>query len=156
MKNQLQNQGKRLRIAALLQKGEDSRNDSLKNGLGNDGKLEDDLSKSIIYQLEIKKIYLDPDLTLVKFSSIVGTNTTYLSNTVNRRFGMNLKSLINHYRVNHAKRLMRDWDSTSDLGELIRASGFSSRSIFYSSFRKVVGMTPTRYRSRLERKTNED
>ena len=86
---------------------------------------------------------------------LFGTNTTYLSNTVNRRFGVNLKTLVNRYRVNHAKRLMEVWDSAFDIGELIRASGFSSRSIFYSAFRREVGMTPTRYWSRLERKTNE-
>lgn len=155
MKNQLQNQEKKLGIASLLQKGEDSKGDFLKEELEYDGKQDGDISKSIIYQLEVKKIYLDPDLTLVKFSSIVGTNTTYLSNTVNRRFGVNLKTLVNRYRVNHAKRLMEVWDSALDIGELIRASGFSSRSIFYSAFRREVGMTPTRYRSRLERKTNE-
>ena len=86
---------------------------------------------------------------------LFGTNTTYLSNTVNRRFGMNLKALVNRYRVGHAKRLIKELGSLTDIGELIRRCGFSSRSIFYSAFRREVGMTPTRYWSRLERKTNE-
>ena len=79
---------------------------------------------------------------------IVGTNTTYLSNTVNRCFGVNLKTLVNRYRVDHAKRLIQELGSLSDIEEVIRASGFSSRSIFYSSFRREVGMTPTRYLAR--------
>ena len=118
-------------------------------------KVEDDIYNSIVYQLEVKKIYLDPELSLVKFSSIVGTNTTYLSNTVNRRFGVNLKTLVNRFRVGHAKGLMKEFGVHTDLGELIRLCGFSSRSIFYAAFRREVGMTPTRYLAKLVWDTNE-
>ena len=113
-------------------------------------KVEDDIYNSIVYQLEVKKIYLDPELSLVKFSSIVGTNTTYLSNTVNRRFGVNLKGLINRYRVEHAKGLIRESGEQTDMGEVIRRCGFSSRSIFYSAFRRETGISPMKYRTRTE------
>ena len=61
------------------------------------------LYEKIRWYLDYQKIYLDRELSLVKFSSIVGTNTTYLSNTVNEMFGCNLKTLINWYRVQYAK-----------------------------------------------------
>lgn len=38
--------------------------------------MEDKLHDSVLYQLEVKKVYLLPDLSLTKLSQIVGTNTT--------------------------------------------------------------------------------
>ena len=52
-------------------------------------KVDFEIYKSILYNLEIRKVYLDSKLSLEKFSSIVGTNTTYLSNAVNNYFGCN-------------------------------------------------------------------
>ena len=49
-------------------------------------KVDFEIYKSILYNLEIRKVYLDSKLSLEKFSSIVGTNTTYLSNAVNNYF----------------------------------------------------------------------
>lgn len=150
MKNQLQEQGKSLQNRPLLQKGGDSRGKTLGKEDGIGKKLEDDIYRNIIFQLEVKKVYLDSKLTLTKFSSIVGTNTTYLSNTVNRRFGVNLKGLINRYRVEHAKGLIRESGEQTDMGEVIRRCGFSSRSIFYSAFRRETGISPMKYRTRTE------
>ena len=138
MKNQLQEQGKSLQNRPLLQKGGDSRGKTLGKEDGIGKKLEDDIYRNIIFQLEVKKVYLDSKLTLTKFSSIVGTNTTYLSNTVNRRFGVNLKGLI------------RESGEQTDMGEVIRRCGFSSRSIFYSAFRRETGISPMKYRTRTE------
>ncbi|MEQ3385377.1 helix-turn-helix domain-containing protein, partial [Phocaeicola dorei] len=69
-------------------------------------KVDFEIYKSILYNLEIRKVYLDSKLSLEKFSSIVGTNTTYLSNAVNNYFGCNFKRLINSYRVARAKELL--------------------------------------------------
>ncbi len=82
-------------------------------------------------------------LSLEKFSSIVGTNTTYLSNAVNNYFGCNFKRLINSYRVVRAKELLDGKDCP--VNELFSRCGFASKSVFYVAFRKVVGMTPLQY-----------
>lgn len=37
--------------------------------------LEDRLYDSVLYQLEVKKVFLSPDLSLIRFSKIVGTYT---------------------------------------------------------------------------------
>jgi len=36
-------------------------------------KVDYEIYKSIVYNLEVRKVFLDPKLSLVKFSSIVGT-----------------------------------------------------------------------------------
>ena len=99
--------------------------------------------KAFCITLEIRKVYLDSKLSLEKFSSIVGTNTTYLSNAVNNYFGCNFKRLINSYRVARAKELLDGKDCP--VSELFSRCGFASKSVFYVAFRKVVGMTPLQY-----------
>ena len=106
-------------------------------------KVDFEIYKSILYNLEIRKVYLDSKLSLEKFSSIVGTNTTYLSNAVNNYFGCNFKRLINSYRVVRAKELLDGKDCP--VSELFSRCGFTSKSVFYVAFRKVVGMTPLQY-----------
>ena len=39
-------------------------------------KVDYEIYKSIVYNLEVRKVFLDPKLSLVKFSSIVGTVAT--------------------------------------------------------------------------------
>ncbi len=106
-------------------------------------KCDRDLYTSILYNLEIRNVYLDPTITLVKFSHIVGTNTTYLSNVINRYFKCNLKQLINKYRIEYAKYLL-DYEHIP-ISRLPKRCGFSSRSVFYASFKKVIGVTPLQY-----------
>src|SRR5699024_1118562 len=63
--------------------------------------------KNLLYQLEIKKLFLYSELSLKKLSAMIDTNQTYLSNVVNRYFECNLKGLLNRYRVEYAKELLR-------------------------------------------------
>ena len=86
-------------------------------------KVDFEIYKSILYNLEIRKVYLDSKLSLEKFSSIVGTNTTYLSNAVNNYFGCNFKRLINSYRVVRAKELLDGKDCP--VNELFSRCGFA-------------------------------
>ena len=70
------------------------------------------LKQSIIYEkvcesLERDRVYLQPALSLSGLSVIVGTNTTYLSNTINSCFGRNFRTLINDFRIGFPHRLRR-------------------------------------------------
>lgn len=99
--------------------------------------------KGILYQLEVRQVFLDPSLSLRKLSSLVETNQTYVSRVVNRCFGCNLKELLNTYRVEYAKELLRS--GCCSLVELPLRSGFGSKSPFYLAFLRRTGMTPMRY-----------
>ena len=99
--------------------------------------------KNLLYQLEIKKVFLDSELSLKKLSAMIDTNQTYLSNVVNRYFECNLKGLLNRYRVEYAKELLRSGKCLPE--ELSQRCGFLSRSAFYAAFKKVTGVSPQRY-----------
>lgn len=102
--------------------------------------------KNQLYQLEIKKVFLDSELSLKKLSAMIDTNQTYLSNVVNRYFECNLKGLLNRYRVEYAKELLRA--GCSILENLPKKCGFASKSPFYTAFKKITGMTPIQYMTR--------
>ena len=106
--------------------------------------------KAILYQLEIRQIFLDTSLSLKKLSDLLETNQTYLSNVVNKYFGCNLKELVNGYRVEYAKELLSF--GRCALNDLPRSCGFASKSAFYSAFSKVAGVSPLSYQSRERRK----
>ena len=106
-------------------------------------KVDYEIYKSIVYNLEVRKVFLDPKLSLVKFSSIVGTNITYLSNVVNHYFKCNFKHLLNKYRIRYAKQLISN--EVYSPNELYKPCGFSSRSAFYAAFKKIMRVSPLYY-----------
>ena len=106
--------------------------------------------KGILYQLEIRQVFLDTSLSLKKLSELLETNQTYLSNVVNKYFGCNLKELVNSYRVEYAKELLDSGRCT--LNDLPCSCGFASKSAFYSAFSRIVGISPLSYQSRERRK----
>ena len=101
--------------------------------------------KYVLYHLEIKQAFLDSRLSLKKFSQLINTNQTYLSNVVNKYFGCNLKELLNTYRIEYAKELLRA--KRCPFEELPERCGFTSKSTFYASFKKITGKSPSRYLS---------
>ena len=115
----------------------------------NGRKIDRDIYKCILYQLEIRQAFLDADLSLKKLSAMIETNQTYLSNVVNKYFGCNLKELVNTYRVEYAKELLRS--GRYPMNELPCRCGFASKSAFYAAFGKIAGITPLQYLASVRR-----
>lgn len=108
-----------------------------------------EIYKNLLYQLEIKQVFLDPKLSLKKLSVMIETNQTYLSNVVNRYFGCNLKRLVNSYRIMYAIELLHA--GSCSLVEIPSKCGFASKSPFYVVFKKTMGVPPIQYVTRLKR-----
>lgn len=109
-------------------------------------KLLKSIYEEVLFTLESKKAYLDPNLSLIKFSSMIGTNTTYLSKAINKYFNCNFKTLINKYRVEYSKILLTDNNCTSSIKEIALRCGFISLSAYYASFKKVTHLSPLQYK----------
>ena len=89
----------------------------------------------------------DPDVSLGRTAGELGVNTTYLSRTVNERFGMSFSALLNEYRVPIATRHLSKHSPYANhtIESIARAVGYSSRSAFIAAFKKINGMTPSEY-----------
>lgn len=105
-----------------------------------------ELYADVSYVLGEKKVYLDASMNLEKLSRLLHTNTTYLSKVANICFGCNLKTLLNRYRVNHAKELLKNEDC--DFKMLPMLCGFTSRSTFYAAFARFEHVTPKVFQNR--------
>jgi AraC-like DNA-binding protein len=140
----IMNPEEQAKMDAALKKESEAQFRALADGESASGKpTYNEIYKCVLYQLEIKQAFLDPKLSLDKLSTVIGTNTTYLSNTINRFFGCNLRQLINGYRIRYACNLLESGEF--DVHEVYGKSGFASQSVFYAAFAREMGISPLRY-----------
>ena len=76
-------------------------------------------------------------------------NARYLSQGINQTTGKNFNRFINDYRLEEARRMLRETDeNATDIGFSV---GFNSLSSFYDQFKKAEGLSPDQYRKKKER-----
>lgn len=117
-------------------------NDSIKQ------RLLDDLN-DLLYK---KEIYKKTDLRITDISKKLNTNRTYISRVVNEELNTNFSDLINQFRVEHAKKLLREKDcKTLGLSQVGELSGFKSDSSFYRIFKEKEGVSPGDFRKKINK-----
>lgn len=85
------------------------------------------------------------DLSLRRLSRRLGLPDRRVSEAVNRLRGLNLSQFVNEYRVREACGLLRETDQS--ILQIALAVGFASKSNFNREFLRVVGQTPSAWRS---------
>lgn len=91
--------------------------------------------------METEKPYLNPDFKLIDLRTVLPMNRTYLSQFINDNYGCTFYQFVNRYRIEEAKRLIRE---TPDMNieNIATLSGFSSRSSFSRAFAHETGLSP--------------
>lgn len=93
-----------------------------------------------------EKPYLDPNLSLRSLAAQIDIHPNQLSWLLNESLGKNFNEFINHYRVDAFQRLCKDpKNSHITLIGLAYDSGFNSKTVFNTSFKKETGLTPKQY-----------
>ena len=101
--------------------------------------------------MENEKLYLHSDINLYQLAEKISISTHDLSFLLNSSLSLSFNSFINNYRINEAKRLLMSNKHTFlSIEGIGYESGFSSKSAFFTCFKKVVGYSP------LEFKKNQD
>lgn len=94
-----------------------------------------------------QKEYLKPDLTIADVSKHINEHPKRVSLAINIVTKSNFKSYINSYRIEEAKRLLKDKSTTNYSIEGIGLEvGFKSKSVFYSAFKRETGLTPHNFK----------
>lgn len=104
-------------------------------------------AESIDSRIKQEQLFMDPDITLDSLAETLEVMPRDLSMIINRHFGSNFYTFINSYRIEEAKRMLKDQaKKDTTITDIYLAVGFNSKSVFYTFFKKLEGMTPTKYR----------
>jgi AraC-like DNA-binding protein len=114
--------------------------------------LKDDLKQEYLDKLvdfiESEKPYLTPGLTLSDVSAKLEIHPKYLSQVINENLQKNFHDFINYYRIKEAQRQIEEsLESKKTILEVLYDCGFNTKSVFNTSFKKIVGLTPTQYKN---------
>jgi ligand-binding sensor domain-containing protein/AraC-like DNA-binding protein len=97
--------------------------------------------------MEEEKLYLDPDLTLKKLSERLQVHYNHLSRIINEHLGKSFNDYINTYRIEEAKKRLADpGEARKTVLEIAYDTGFYSKSVFNTAFKKFTGITPSQFR----------
>lgn len=112
-------------------------------------KIEKTEAEFLIEQLNVlmkeKELYKEADVKLLNIAKNIHISTHKLSQLLNDNLGKSFASFINDYRIEEAKRLLKENEKIT-LEAIGYESGFSSKSNFYATFKKLVGKTPSEFR----------
>jgi AraC-like DNA-binding protein len=102
--------------------------------------------------LAAEEVFTNPSLKLSDLAKLVGVPAHKLSQFLNDNLEQSFVNYINTKRISHAKNLIKEHPNYT-LEVIGYESGFSSKSNFYASFKKITGQTPNQYR--IENKESE-
>ena len=103
-------------------------------------------SKELELIMEDYKLYLNPDLSLKDLASYLELPANYVSQLLNLGFQKNFSEYVNSYRVNEFKeRVLLEEYKGLTLMAVAYDSGFNSKTVFNTFFKKIEGTTPNSY-----------
>ncbi|MDT0607138.1 helix-turn-helix domain-containing protein [Croceitalea rosinachiae] len=103
------------------------------------------LSKQLSNLMEREKMYTDSNLKLSDVANKMNILPHTLSQFINDNLGKSFTLLINEYRVQEAKNLIR-FNTNTKLEAIGYDCGFNSKSTFYSAFKKITNTTPAKFK----------
>jgi AraC-like DNA-binding protein len=136
---------KRLEDSSGLQSNSTPANKYLKSALT--GKQMERISENLDRAMTSDKLFADSSLTLADLSRSIHTPQNYVSQTLNQKIGLKFYDYIAQHRIEEAKALLRETDSSKTVLQIALDVGFNSKSTFNAAFKRLVGVTPSQFRS---------
>jgi AraC-like DNA-binding protein len=95
--------------------------------------------------LSSTRAFLDPNLTIQRFSRRSGVTTRDVSAAINDLRHCNFNQWLNGFRTEEARRIMRE-DPSRNMTDVMHAAGFQNKSTFNAAFKAIEGTSPGRWR----------
>jgi AraC-like DNA-binding protein len=97
--------------------------------------------------VESEQLFLKFDVSIHELGKRLEMNSKYLSQAINNQDGLNFNRFINAKRVRHASVLIQDKQFNNySLEGIAKESGFRSKSTFNTTFKGIMGCTPSEYK----------
>lgn len=115
--------------------------------------LSDNDKEQIIKKLEAAMgengFYRTPNITLKILANGIKVQPKHLSQVINENYGQNFCEYINALRITDAKQqLLNPENNHKTILEIIYNTGFNSKSVFNTVFKKQTGVTPSAFRKK--------
>jgi AraC-like DNA-binding protein len=105
------------------------------------------IKSRIIKYFETEKPYLNPELSMDFLSESLKIPKHHLTEVLNVEIGKNFFQFVNEYRVEAVKVQLMDSRNLYSIEAIGYDCGFSSKSSFFTVFKKLTGKTPQEYRN---------
>ena len=103
-------------------------------------------SARLMQHISTNKPFLDPDLSLRELARQIDLHPNHLSWMLNQNLGMNFNVFINKYRIETFMSIARAQENKKlTIEGLAYESGFNSKTVFNTYFKKETGLTPSQY-----------
>lgn len=112
------------------------------------GKVDAALLKRLEAHMAECRPYLDADLTVDQLARQLGIPPRDLSRVINEGLGKNFFELVSDYRIAEARRQLENAETGTTILQVMYDSGFNSKSVFNTAFKKATGITPSAYRAK--------
>nr|WP_244826096.1 AraC family transcriptional regulator [Carboxylicivirga linearis] len=103
-------------------------------------------------------MYLDKELSLSLVAKKLETNTKYLSEIIKKKYGKNFNRYINELRIYYLIELLKSDEKVLNykIAYLAELCGFNSRNVFTTTFKSVVGESPSIFIEKLRKSDQEN
>lgn len=112
-------------------------------------KIESNEANSLIEKLNAlmleQELYKNSDIKLNDIAKELKITTHQLSQLLNDNLGKSFATFINEFRIAETKKLLQE-NNQFTLEAIGFEAGFSSKSNFYATFKKIVGTTPSEFK----------
>ncbi|WP_422105460.1 helix-turn-helix domain-containing protein [Winogradskyella sp.] len=96
--------------------------------------------------IEEEHLYLEANFSLRTLSEKSGLTTHHISQILNEELQISFFQLTNRYRVEEAKKRLKDNAKHIKIEQLAYDLGYKSKSTFFKAFKSTTGLTPSEYR----------
>ncbi len=96
-----------------------------------------------------EKLYLDPELDIIKLSKAVGSSRSSISACINHTTGKSFRLWLSEYRLSLFVKKLGEASETTTINEIAYQCGYKDLSTFRRQFKTVYGMTAREYRDQL-------
>ena len=105
----------------------------------------DQLINELSTLMQTKELFKNPDVKLKNIADELHVSKHHLSQLLNDNLGKSFALYISELRIDEAKKLL-EANNQFTLEAIGFEAGFSSKSTFYATFKKIVGQTPSEFK----------
>jgi len=109
-----------------------------------------ELKEKIDFLINVKKIFINKDLTLNLLANELKINRNILSKYINITHNQNFNSYINSFRIKEAQRLINSKEYQNlTLEAISNLVGFNNKVTFNAAFKQITGITPSIFKKNI-------